>query len=245
MRVAYSISSRLYRSCRRDGLARVAGSSLLAARERLAKRRRPVAAPPKASGSFDARFNVDTSGKLGTIEALAGIESPNWNSGVPYQTTSEDVFEGLMETCSVRHEEFVFVDLGSGKGKALMLAAGYPFQKIIGVEYCRPLHETALRNMAMYRNPAMKCKDIHCLCEDATKFEIPPQPCVFHMFNPFGPTIVDAVAQNMLQSRARHSRPMYVLYSNALHADVFRRLGFVELAAYAFRGEDQIVLRAP
>jgi cyclopropane fatty-acyl-phospholipid synthase-like methyltransferase len=43
--------------------------------------------------------------------------------------------------------DFVFVDLGSGKGRVILRAATRPFRRVEGVEFSEPLHRVALRNI--------------------------------------------------------------------------------------------------
>src|SRR5215469_11495850 len=38
---------------------------------------------------------------------------------------------------------YTFIDIGSGKGRMLFVAAEYPFEKVIGVEFAVDLHEIA------------------------------------------------------------------------------------------------------
>ena len=53
-----------------------------------------------------------------------------------------------MGKLDVDHREFSFVDYGSGKGRVLMLAAAYPFRRILGVEFSESLDRVARDNIA-------------------------------------------------------------------------------------------------
>ncbi len=46
--------------------------------------------------------------------------------------------------------EFTFIDLGSGKGRCLLMAAPYGFKKIIGVEYMPEWHRVAEENIRRF-----------------------------------------------------------------------------------------------
>ena len=56
-----------------------------------------------------------------------------------YQAVDASVFPLIMRAIApIKHERFVFVDIGAGKGRAAFLAATYPFKRIIGIELaCR------------------------------------------------------------------------------------------------------------
>jgi predicted RNA methylase len=47
----------------------------------------------------------------------------------------------------MKHGETTFVDIGSGKGRALIIAAEYAFKRIIGVEYSPSLATICRRNL--------------------------------------------------------------------------------------------------
>jgi hypothetical protein len=213
-------------------------------RRLVARRRRPPAGAAGAAG-FDRRFHVDTGASLSDVAGLARIASPSWKHGTDYQATDEGVFRETMAALPIRHEEFVFIDLGSGKGKALLLASEYPFERIIGVEYSEPLHRIAQSNLAAYRNPAMQCTRIESVCADAAAFAIPPRPCVFYLYNPFDEIILERVVRNIVASLEQVPRPVFAVYWHALHAEVFRRHGFREIARRSIRGADTVVFQGP
>ena len=79
---------------------------------------------------FDWEHRVNTmSGGVGWRERLLGeLHSL-------YQPTEPAAFHEMMQTLrDIAHldfSEFVFLDLGSGKGRTLMMASDYPFQRII------------------------------------------------------------------------------------------------------------------
>src|SRR6266487_940212 len=52
-----------------------------------------------------------------------------------YQPTVEEEFAQILRCLSgIDLSAFTFVDLGSGKGRALLIASMYPFARIVGVE---------------------------------------------------------------------------------------------------------------
>ena len=92
-----------------------------------------VRADRRRGARFDRRYGVDTSGHipLGKL----GISSSNAVYGVPYEPVTPSYFSRMVESVTLAPGTHVFVDLGSGKGRALMLAASYPFKRIVGVEF--------------------------------------------------------------------------------------------------------------
>lgn len=166
--------------------------------------------------SFDRKFNVETAGTE-AVEYLTGDESAKKHA-TPYEPVTEERMQALLGMVEpLEPDTFIFIDLGSGKGRALFLAAEYPFRQIIGVEYASELHEVAVRNTTTYRNPRRKCLDIRTVCGDATTFVFPEHPTVCFMNNPFGAALVERVAQRIDASVRSSQRPFFIVYLHANH----------------------------
>jgi hypothetical protein len=109
------------------------------------------------------------------------------------------------------YADYTFVDLGSGKGRMLFLAAEYPFRRIIGVELARELHEAALQNIRRYRSPKQRCREIESIYMDAANYVFPDQPLVISLFNPFGPSVLREVLDRLNASAAAHPREVILI----------------------------------
>jgi ABC-type thiamine transport system ATPase subunit len=55
----------------------------------------------------------------------------------PYQATDPELFKEMMAELPVRFEEFTFIDVGSGKGRTLLIAV-IPFDESSESNYYRP-----------------------------------------------------------------------------------------------------------
>lgn len=164
-----------------------------------------------ADYDWDYRVNT-TSGAVGWRERLLGV----FNS--PYQPTERQLFREMMDTlsrhASINLSEFTFLDLGSGKGRALLLASDYPFRQIVGVELLPALHEIAVQNLAKYQSDCQKCFAIQSICGDATTFPLPYGPLLIYLFNPFPESGLRRMISNLERSLATNPRPVYVVYHN-------------------------------
>src|SRR5260370_9926823 len=89
-----------------------------------------------------------------------------------------------MASLPIEFDKFTFVDLGSGKGRTLLMAAEYPFRRIVGVELIAELHRAARQNIREYRSPTQRCVQIDSVVVDAREFELPEEPLVLYLFNP-------------------------------------------------------------
>jgi SAM-dependent methyltransferase len=142
-----------------------------------------------------------------------------------YQPTVEEEFAGIMQhLATVDLETFTFIDLGSGKGRALLLAAMYPFAHITGVEVQPELNAIARRNIECFNEPGQQCRSLESLCADAREFEFPLSNIVLYLFNPFPDYVLRDVLANLVSSARRAPRSIFVLYNAPFEKQEFERI---------------------
>ncbi|MGB8579262.1 MAG: class I SAM-dependent methyltransferase [Candidatus Sulfotelmatobacter sp.] len=138
----------------------------------------------------------------------------------PYQPTESVLFHEMIGAVSARagfdFREFIFVDLGSGKGRTLLMASDYPFRRIVGVELLPALNDAAQNNICKYQSGSQKCFALESICGDAADFTFPDEPTVLFLFNPFPESGLRNVIANLERSLREHPRRVYVLYHNPL-----------------------------
>ena len=192
-----------------------------------------------ADYDWDHRVNT-TSAAVSWRDRLLGV----FHS--PYQPTEARLFremlEALHEQTHADFRDFAFLDLGSGKGRTLLMASDYPFRRIVGVELLPALHQTAQENLGKYRGESQKCFALEAICADATDFPFPAEPIVLYLFNPLPESGLRRTIANLEQSLRDHPRAAYVLYHNPLLAHVlsesaaFSKIGGThQYALYASR----------
>lgn len=174
----------------------------------------------KTDENFDQKWEVDTSGIL--ISDKTDIVGNNWFHGQKYQGCDPDILQELLNKLTINYENFTFLDLGSGKGHALLIASTFPFNKIIGVEYSRQFTEIALKNIQQFNDEEKRCKKIEAICMDASLFPIPTDPLVIFMNNPFGKKVMTEVVKNVTNSFQQNKRPIIVIYFYAEFAHLWR-----------------------
>jgi SAM-dependent methyltransferase len=171
-----------------------------------------------ADYDWDFRVNT-TSGAVGWRDRLVGM----FHSA--YQPTEPAAFHEMMGALKAEalraqpafsFSDFTFVDLGSGKGRTLLMASDYPFRRIVGVELLPTLHMIALENLARYKSDSQRCFALESVCAEAAAFPLPDDPLVIFLFNPFPETGMRQVVRNLEQSLRSSPRAVYVVYHNAL-----------------------------
>jgi SAM-dependent methyltransferase len=138
----------------------------------------------------------------------------------PYQPTEPTLFHEMLARLDIDLAGLTFIDLGSGKGRTLLMASEYPFHRIVGVELLTELHRVATKNLGNYQSESQKCRQIETLCGDACEFQFPAEPTVLYLFNPFPPARLTRVLENLKRSLKENPRAVFVLYHNPLYDEL-------------------------
>ena len=173
---------------------------------------------------FDFEHGVDTT--WATLSLRTRIRE--WLRGVQYQASEPELFRSILESLPVSVAGFTFIDLGSGKGRTLLMASSFPFRRIVGVELLPELNTIAVQNIARYRSDQQKCFAIESHAGDARHFDFPAGPTVLYLFNPFPEHALRQVLANLHQSLLASSRPAYVIYHNLIQEEVFHELAWLQ-----------------
>ncbi len=145
-------------------------------------------------------------------------------AGASYQPTEPNVFGDMLSTLNLQFERFTFVDIGSGKGRTLLMASEWPFRRIIGVELLPELHGVALENIA--RSPHRD--RMQSICLDGRRYQFPPEPLVVYLFNPLPAAALEDAVQNLARSLRAHPREVKIVYQNPIADDVLVNSGFLK-----------------
>lgn len=175
---------------------------------------------------FDRRHGVKTTDYI--LAKDLDVEQEKTALSSEYEPSSERILKSIFDQLPVDFKGYTFIDYGSGMGRVLLIASGYPFKQIVGVEFSPSLHETAQFNIKQYRHKKQKCFDIRSVCIDAQRFEIPEGPCVIYMFDPFGKEIMEKVANNIEKSYLAHPREIIIAYYAPVHREIFDDAGFLK-----------------
>ena len=186
--------------------------------------------------SWDRTHGVFTSG-FDEVDELTAPEHEK-PGAYGYEPTPPEGFAYLLGQLGPEGwEGYTFIDIGSGKGRALLLAAFAGFRKVIGIELAEELHAVACSNIAAVRE-RVPSAEIISVRADARTFAPPPDPTVCFLNNPFGPEVLDPVLDNLEASLAARPRPFKIIYYHSNHADrVDRRQVWRRLAAGAWPDE--------
>lgn len=155
---------------------------------------------------FDLSRGVDTAGDPMVRPPKDTIDSAS--NGYAYLPARSKNVRRLLRTLPLRDAtQYTFIDIGSGKGRGVFLAAELPFRAIIGVEHSAALHRSAEVNLGKLRLGASSRSRMQLIHGDATSYEFPPGNLVLFLFNPFGPNLMGKMLNNLrlaMQTEKRH-----------------------------------------
>ena len=177
---------------------------------------------------LERALNVDTGGEV-ELEDL-NVDAPEREG---YEGSGWIDLRRMLRRGEVSPQD-VFVDLGAGKGKIVMLAARYPFARVTGVEISEDLNVIGRRNLAQGRY-RQRAKHVELVTADIAEYEIPDDVTVAYIYNTVRGETFDRVIANLVASVDRRPRRMRVIYLNAQEHDRLMATGRFKLQRTAGR----------
>ena len=209
---------RLAEAQRRDGTR-----GLLSALVRLVRRLVEMPFVALVEWATDAWLGVRTRGTTHREAALRGRSVGGDPRG--YQAIRLPYWRRVISAVPLERSTATFVDLGCGRGRALVLAARSGFRHVVGVELDEELVADARSNVALWaaqqRDDSGPSTELSVLHQDAAAFAPPPGPLLVFVFNSFGPETLRRVLESLQDSRTGTPDETYFAYCNPQHASVF------------------------
>src|ERR1700744_1727908 len=128
---------------------------------------------------FDVTHGVRTSGLVAGRHLKSGHRHDR--HATAYYGVAPSVFRALLKRwrqtrpCSDIND-FAFVDIGAGMGRAVLLAAEMPFRKVVGVELHPTLARIARRNLRHWRALGRVHAPTSIHCRDAVDMPLAKGP---------------------------------------------------------------------
>jgi SAM-dependent methyltransferase len=160
---------------------------------------------------FDMRLGIETEGGADPKELTIAHGDPE--SGFSYVPTPLRLGRLWLAALPRSRARFTFIDMGSGKGRVLALAASAGFGRVIGVEFARELHELATSNAIAASEHGVNFEPV---LVDAATYRFPSEPLVVHFNNPFDESVMTNVLHNLKDSYQHEPRPIVVVYQQAV-----------------------------
>ena len=173
---------------------------------------------------FDRLHGTDTSGLIAGPEIAEGTKVAVQDLTAYYgiaPSILQSVVDVWLQRCAPLQpiERTVFLDIGAGKGRAMLVASELPFLRVEGVELNQKLAEIAQRNIDIWAKDA-KANPLApiVLCQgDATRHAMPLEPTLAFLFHPFELKLLKKFLRHVEKSVTDDPRPFDLFYVNAEH----------------------------
>ena len=208
--------------------AAIEGPALAATEDSLTLPRRKK--DPEPQHPFDLAHGVETGGLIPAGELVTG--HPSDEHVTAYYGVAPSILRSLVSLWLETNpphaiNRYVFVDVGAGKGRAILVASELPFRQVIGVELNPTMADIAQRNVDNWieshaSDPtAAPHAPVGLVEQDILDFDFPKSPCIAFLFHPFEAPLMKKLLRRL--ERRFGSRPgdLDILYVNAECTSVF------------------------
>jgi SAM-dependent methyltransferase len=161
---------------------------------------------------FDRRHDVKTSGLIWGERLRSGHKEDYWATG--YYGIAPSAFWRAMDKLSLEWPRYTFVDVGCGKGRALMLALRYPFRRVLGIELSPELARAAKENLRRFEAKWRMDVPVDAVAGNAMRLELPSGPPVLYLYHPFAAPVMKKFLAHLEASFQDEQREVYLLYTN-------------------------------
>jgi SAM-dependent methyltransferase len=176
---------------------------------------------------FDKRHGTDTSGLLPAHVIALGTKAAREDL-TAYYGVAPSILEGVLDQWLQRTapqhsiERYTFIDVGAGKGRALLLASQFPFAGVEGIELNGSLARVCRANIERWqRDPkASPLAPIALHHGDATTHPLPDTPMLAFLFHPFETPVLRRFLRHIESHLALHPHAFDLVYVNAEHGSL-------------------------
>ncbi len=181
---------------------------------------------------FDLAHNIDTSGLVPAGNLITG--HPNDAFVTAYYGVAPSVLRTLIDhwrETSPPHpiHSYTFLDIGAGKGRAMLIASEFTFRQIVGIELNPELADVAERNLEIWRashvsdSTAPPIAPIILHQQDVLAFDLPHSPTLAFLYHPFEAPVFKHLLRRIEAQFARRPGTLDLLYVNAECRDILDR----------------------
>jgi hypothetical protein len=177
---------------------------------------------------FDRLYRTDTGGLIPGAQLASG--HANDAHITAYYAIAPSILDTLIDLWLGTHpaypiDHYTLLDVGAGKGRAILTAAQHPFHQVIGVELNPALAAIARANIrAFTQSPAASpLAPVTLLEADALEVPLPSTPTVVTLFHPFEAPVLRRFIARLEQHFVERPNQLDILYINAEHATVLDR----------------------
>jgi 16S rRNA A1518/A1519 N6-dimethyltransferase RsmA/KsgA/DIM1 with predicted DNA glycosylase/AP lyase activity len=160
-------------------------------------------------------YKADSSEVINTLNT-------SWYSTAFYPSLLKKIF-----TAIPKRNIMGILDLGSGKGLALILFKKKGIQNVGGVELRKDLFDICQKNLKRYKIvPNLLLNEDASLIKDFLDFN------TIFLFNPFPSDVMIKVIDNLVEYYSKTGKSCYVIYVNPVCHQLFLKANFFEITSF-------------
>ncbi len=177
---------------------------------------------------FDRLYRTDTGGLIPGATLMIG--HANDAHITAYYAIAGSILDGMVSLWLQSQplyeiDRYTFLDVGAGKGRALLTASLHPFREAVGIEMNPKLAAIARNNIRLFESSpnASPLAPMTLVEADALEAPLPSTPTLAFMFHPFQAPVLRRFLARVEQHYADRPGAFDLLYVNAEHASVLDR----------------------
>jgi len=175
----------------------------------------------KIRSFFEKLKGIETL-KYVTLEELGLSE----NEGIRYEPSKKKILHIAIKEIKeiVSLNNVAIIDLGCGKGRALIELSKYPFRKIGGLEYSNDILNICKNNLRK-----LKLWNIELFCMNVLDFKNYEEYDIYYFYNPFPQPVFKKVLENLIENNKKNKKPIYIIYIYATCHSLIMKSGYFNL----------------
>ncbi len=174
--------------------------------------------PRSALIPIDKIYGIDTSG---VVQAENIHPDPSLQAQIIAYVGSQPsvVRRAISALGDIR--DYVFVDLGCGKGRVTVVASEFPFRAVSGVELSAALAATARLNAAAIARQFPERPKVTIAEANVVHFPLPAAKTVLFNYHAFGAELMAKIVARCEAALASGELPhmFFIIYYNPIHAE--------------------------
>ena len=143
-----------------------------------------------------------------------------------HEQTSGPALDRVLRTLPISESDLA-LDVGCGKGSAILTMSRYPFARVDGVEISTELLQIARDNLGR-----MKVRNSVLFHSDAAAFDGYDRYTFYYLYNPFPPVVMAETMERIAESLKRRPRQVTLVYANPKDRAVIETAGFRRVAEF-------------
>ncbi len=181
---------------------------------------------------FDKKMGVQTAESNEHLEV--DVPAEMHQDARSYEASPAVELFQILESFSI-DSRMTFIDIGCGKGKAMLIASFFPFGKLEGIDLSNKLVAQCSDNLKQSDSLSnVQMPDYDVFCRNAVEYDFPETDLLIYLFNPFGLTVLQQVLEKLQASLEDCPRNALVVYCNAVHSTCFEESESWEPVSFNF-----------